>query len=107
MAEYYHIYNYRDYPARTIAVFVCGLRADSRIMQELAGTNHSIDTLLRARMVDSLSWLVWSKTVDGEKNRNHPKSILEMLTNPQPEKECKGFNTADEFERAREEILRG
>lgn len=58
-------------------------------------------------MVDSLTWLVWSKTVDGERNRNHPRSVLEMLINPKTEKECKGFSSVDEFERAREQIIRG
>ena len=34
MAEYYHIYNYRDYPARYIATLVAGLRPESRVCLE-------------------------------------------------------------------------
>lgn len=95
-------------PARTTAVLACGLRAESRIMQKLAGINYETDTLLLANMVDSLAWLVWSKTRDGEHNRNHPKSIYRLLMNPDEYKpKCERFNTADEFERARNEIVRG
>lgn len=30
---------------------------------------------LIAGMVDSLRWLVWSKTKDGQHNRNHPQPL--------------------------------
>ena len=33
------------------------------------------DRMLAAAMVNDLAWLVWSKTKDGEKNRNRPKPI--------------------------------
>ena len=32
--------------------------------------------MLLGRAVDALNWLVWSKTKDGHKNRNRPKSVL-------------------------------
>lgn len=98
----------RTISARTLAILACGLRADSRIMRNLAGVEHDIDTLLMANMVDSLSWLVWSKTKDAEHNRNKPQSVYKLLTNPDENKaECERFATANDFERAREEILRG
>lgn len=61
-----------------------------------------------ASMVDSLAWLVWSKTKDAEKNRNHPKSVYKLLANPEiTKKDCRGFNSAEDFERARLEIIGG
>lgn len=38
--------------------------------------DYATQELLLGRAVDALNWLVWSKTKDGHKNRNRPKSVL-------------------------------
>lgn len=63
-------------------------------------------TILSALAVDYLALLAWSKTKDAQKNRNHPESIYEKLMNPVKKKQTKGFNSAEEFERARMQIIR-
>lgn len=52
-------------------------------------------------MVDELSFLSWSKTKDAEKNRNRPKSVLEIMTSKPKENDVKGFKTGEQFEAAR------
>ena len=77
----------------------------------MSGYELPIDTLLLAACSDSLNWLVWSKTKDGEKGINKPDSIFDALTKKKDKKENKNeiiaFNSADEFERMKQEILKG
>lgn len=68
--------------------------------------NIDTQTILSALAVDYLALLTWSKTKDAQKNRNHPESIYEKLMNPVKKKQTKGFNSAEEFERARMQIIR-
>lgn len=68
--------------------------------------NIDTQTILSALAVDYLALLAWSKTKDAQKNRNHPESIYEKLMNPLKKKQTKGFNSAEEFERARMQIIR-
>lgn len=68
--------------------------------------NIDTQTILSALAVDYLALLAWSKTKDAQKNRNHPESIYEKLMNPVKKKQTKGFNSAEEFERARMQIIR-
>lgn len=68
--------------------------------------NIDTQTILSALAVDYLALLAWSKTKEAQKNRNRPESIYEKLMNPVKKKQTKGFNSAEEFERARMQIIR-
>ncbi|EEF93193.1 hypothetical protein CATMIT_02144 [Catenibacterium mitsuokai DSM 15897] len=68
--------------------------------------NIDTQTILSALAVDYLALLAWSKTKDAQKNRNRPESIYEKLMNPVKKKQTEGFNSAEEFERARMQIIR-
>ena len=50
---------------------------------------------------------MWSKTKDGQKGRNQPKSIVDSINNPIREKEGMSFNTGEEFEKMKLKILKG
>lgn len=67
--------------------------------------NVSLNTLLLASIVDRLTYILWSKTKDGEKNRNRPKSLVDILNKAPKEKEEQVFMTGEEFEKMREKIL--
>lgn len=43
--------------------------------QDPESANWSLDALLLAEVADSLKWLQWAKTKDGQRNRNPPKPI--------------------------------
>lgn len=106
LAETYNIYNYKQLPATLVAVYVVGLRDDSRIKMKLANQKVNFTTLLLASAVDRLSLLLWSKTKDGQKGRNRPKSIVDMLNKQHKQPENLGFSSGEEFEKARQQLLR-
>lgn len=103
LAETYHIFNYRQLPATTVATLACGLKADSRIKTTMAGVKVSPpNSLLYALIVDELRSLRWGLMGD---KKHMPVFVTEMMANGLPEKETRGFNTAEEFERKRREII--
>lgn len=103
LAETYGILNYRALPVELLAVLSIGLREDSRIKMKLSGAKVLPDILLLAEAVDRLGLLFWSKTVDGQKGINQPKSIVSMLTGEKQESNIMSFDTSEDFD---EEWLR-
>lgn len=109
LAETYHIYDYRQLPLKTIAVFSVGLRNTSRIKMKLSKQNVDIDTLILAGISDKLSGWLWSQSKDGQKNINQPVSLVDVITNNKPkakEKEVVVFTSGEDFESRRNEIIR-
>ncbi len=68
--------------------------------------NIDTQTILSALAVDYLALLAWSKTKEAQKNRNRPESIYEKLMNPVKKKPAKSFNSAEDFEKARMQIIK-
>lgn len=106
LAEIYGIFDYRQLPADAVAAFSVGLRDDSRIKMALSGQKVSLGTILLAGVVDRLSILIWQKTKDGQNNSNRPQSLVESLTSEPKGREEVAFETSEDFEKAREEILK-
>ncbi|WP_270597385.1 DUF5361 domain-containing protein [Enterococcus asini] len=107
LAETYHIFDYEQLPLTTVAVFSCGLREDSRIKMRLANQMVTMDTMLSATIVDRLGTLIWFKTKDGQKGKNRPPLILESLNFNPKEKDVTIFDSGEEFEKRRLELLGG
>ena len=106
LAETYQIYDYKQLPLPTVAVFSCGLSENSRIKMKLSSQQASLDTILLAGIKDALSLILWSKTKDGVKGINEPKSILEIITGQKTkEKSDIVFNSGEDFEKYRNELL--
>ena len=89
LAQYYNIYNYLELDVNFIATLACGLPEESRCMRALTNQKLTIEQTLLSLIVDRLSWLVWAKTKDGQKGRNKPESVYEILTK---EKEYGTYN---------------
>ena len=108
LAETYHIYDMRSFKASYIAILAAGLREDSRVMMLFSGNKIRPSLLLQAASLDKLALLWWAETKDGQKNRNRPESVVESLTkeNKQTEEPPIVFESAEEFNRAREEMLK-
>lgn len=68
--------------------------------------NADLETLLLAAIADRLSILCWKDTKDGMNGRNKPEMILDAFLN---EKKCdfKVFDSIEDFEKARKDILNG
>lgn len=107
LAETYHIYDYKSLPLSRVAIFAVGLKGNSRIKMKMSGLKCPLDTLLLASVVDRLSVLVWQRTKDGADGRNRPESMLSRLLGTEDNRETEVFSTPEEFERRREEILKG
>ena len=105
-AETYHIYDIEGLPASYAATLASGLRHDSRTVMEMSGQKVKTDTWLMAAITDAVQLLWWSKTKNGAKNRKKPVSIVRALTEAPRKKEVAAFDTATEFEKARERMLR-
>lgn len=88
-------------------VLAVGLPDASRIKMKINNRTLTTTQMLLAFAVDSLNYLVWTKTKDGEKGRNRPKSIINIINNETKANETKGFETPEEFERERNRLLRG
>ena len=107
LAETYHILNYRGLSPKLVAVLCIGLSDDSRIKKEISNRKLNLDEFLLAALVDRMSLLVWLKTEDARHDRNRPKSILGALEDKREKSKYQGFDTIEEFERKRAELLRG
>lgn len=109
LAETYQIYDYRQLPPTRIAVFSLGLKSESRIKMSLNNQSVPIDTLLLAGISDRLSTLVWFKTEDGQKGKNRPPSMVDLLTGNKTEtkKDVIIFNSGEDFIRTRNELMGG
>jgi hypothetical protein len=103
LAETYQIYNYRQLPPSTVAIFSIGLRDDSRIKMKLSGAKVSPNILLLSGIVDRLNLLLWTKTKDAEKGINKPKSILDELYNKKSD--ISAFASGKEFEEERQRLI--
>ena len=102
-AETYHIYDLYQHPCEYVATLAVGLPDDSRIMMKLKGLRVKPELLALGHVADSLRTLVWFKTKDGQKNRNRPPSILELLekisggTQKDDDEELRGFESGEAF----------
>lgn len=106
LAETYHIYDYNQMPPSQVAIFAIGLRNDSRIKLKMTGAKFPIDTLLLSAITDAVRLLLWSKTKDGSKGINQPKSILSGLYQRDSEK-VTSYSSGKDFEMARKRLLEG
>ena len=109
LAETYGIYDMGSLPARTVAILASGLRDNSRIKMKLTGMKVDSDLLLLAYAVDRLGILIWQQTKDGQRGRNQPESIAEKILRDDSDRAVRrghAFNSGEEFEKARERILK-
>ena len=109
-AEYYHIYDLASIKARTAAVLACGLPPDSRTIRQLSGQKLTLDTYLQAGILDSMQMLIYLYLKKNYKGKyKKPESIINKLSGlgKEDENEIRSFRTAEEFERARAQLLKG
>lgn len=108
-AETYKILNIRELPASLLATLAAGLPEDSRIKSRMSRKDNEPavknDTLLLARIADLLALIVWSRTEDGQKGKNKPKSIVSIMLgkNDESDNDMELFDEPDEFKRAWEQ----
>lgn len=108
LAQDYGVFDYKGLSVKLLATLACGLRENSRIKMALSNVNVSQSTMLMAAAVDKLSFLAWAQTADGQKGRNRPKSVLQLfLGKTEIDSPLMIFDTGEDFENARQKILKG
>lgn len=105
LAETYQIYDYKQLPPTKVAVFCLGLRNDSRIKMKLNGQTVPFDIMLLAAIADRLSTLVWFQTADGQKGRNRPTMLTNLLLKKEQENDVEAFHSGEEFEKERQRLI--
>lgn len=107
LAETYGILDMEALPVDKLAVLSFGLRDNSRIKLKMSGMGTSFDRLMLAGCFDKLSWLQWSRSKAAEDGTPPPKSIYGMLAGiPEPRGETEAYDTPEEYEAAREKIIK-
>lgn len=106
LAEIYHIYDYKQLPPSKVAVFSIGLKEESRIKMAMNNQRVPLNTLLLAGISDHLATANWLNSKEGQEGTNRPQSILMKLLEIEPaEKENVSFESGEDFERTRNEML--
>lgn len=105
LCETYGIIDYRKYTLELIATLALGLPDDSRIKTKLAGLPAAKSTITQAAILDRLNTLIWLRTKDAVKGRNRPASIVQQLYDAARPKNVQGYDSGEEFMRAREALL--
>ena len=109
LAETYQIYDYRQLSPQRVAVFSLGLRENSRIKMKLSNQVVPIETLLLAGISDKLSTLVWFQTKDGQKGKNRPTMLTDLLNRKEVEnkRDVIIFDSGEEFKEVRNQLIVG
>ncbi|MDD3185909.1 MAG: DUF5361 domain-containing protein [Anaerostipes sp.] len=110
LAEIYGIFDYRALPVKLLATLSCGLRENSRIKMKLNNLEADTRTILLSMVADSLAFIAWSKTEDGMKNKQRPKSILSQIMGMDREDSSSSnmvFDSLDEYKAAWKKIVKG
>lgn len=102
LAETYQIYNYRSLPVKLVATLSVGLRENSRIKMEINGDKIPLDTSMLVLLLDSIHMLRWE--LSGAKGKK-PESIYLKITETKKESDVMAFNSGEEFEEYRKQIL--
>lgn len=109
LAEYYNIYEHERIAPLKVAILACGLRDDSRIKMKISGCNVSTDTIIKAAILDNLSFIAWTKTKDAQSGKNAPESLVAKLQGKDKKEndDVFTFENPDDFFEMRESILKG
>lgn len=107
-AEYYGIYNYRDYSLRYVATLADGLRENSRIKMALSDSTVSFETLILANILDATNFIAWTKTESARNNTNRPKSLVASIRGDKPNNtgDYVVYDSPADFEEARAKLMR-
>lgn len=104
LAETYHVFDMRGLSPKLVAILAVGLSDSSRIKRKAANRRLTFEETMIAAILDRTNMLLWAKTRDAQRGANRPKSILDALENPK-EKDFKVFNSIEDFEQKRKELI--
>lgn len=105
-AETYHVYAWRQLPARTAATLAAGLSPDSRIMRRLSGVPAKLEHILLAIIADACTLSVWQRSKAAAEGTPPPTSLYKTLFGDKNSSRGSGFNDGASFDQWRENMMR-
>ena len=93
----------------TQAALADGLPAESRSKRRITGQKYPDEILMLALILDTVRGIAWRQTENGVLGKNPPPSMYEVLTGQkqtEPERDFMVYGSGEDFEAARNEILR-
>lgn len=99
LAETYHIFSYKSHKPSFIATLLSGLKDDARIAMRMAGVTADTKTRLLAMIADLIR--AFGGSFDGENG----VSIYDSFFRTQKSKKTVGFDTVEDYEKRRNEII--
>lgn len=107
-AEIYHIFAWRQLPARLAATLAAGLTPDSRIKLKLSGSPGPVNSMLLAMILDCCRLIFWQHSRSAFEGKKPPPSLFKQLYGkPNKEQPDKGFASGKDFSVWREKMLNG
>ena len=106
MAEYYHVLDIDGLPVNTLAALASGLPPYSRSKQKYTGQKIPDQISMLALLIDGVNRIAWMMSENGRKGKNRPKSLYAALMAPEKERDMNAYLSGQDFENARNEILR-
>ncbi|MDD4369411.1 MAG: DUF5361 domain-containing protein [Oscillospiraceae bacterium] len=102
LAETYRVYSLSQLPMTSVARLAVQLPPNSRVKLRMAGMTAPLDTLLLAKISDTLALLWWAKSKDAQHNRNRPQSLTAvMLDKHNTAGDVQAFDSPAAYERVR------
>lgn len=105
MAEVYGVYELRGLPLMTAARLACGLPEDCRARLKIRGERFSFDRLLSILTFDALAQVRYYAARAAGFKPQFPQPMYRLFA-PQSREGIEGFDSAEEFERERERLLK-
>lgn len=105
-AETYHVYAWRQLPARTAATLAAGLSPDSRIMRRLSGVPAKLEHILLAIIADACTLSVWQRSKAAAEGTPPPTSLYKTLFGDKNFSRGSGFDDGAAFDSWRENMMR-
>lgn len=105
-AEFYHIYDWNQFPLQRQAVLACGLPEKSRIIRKLTKQKAPLDTVLLMAVVDSIRSLEFTYiSAHSKKKPKKPESLLSALGKDKSSNDVQAYDSVEDFEKARAKII--
>lgn len=105
MAETYKVLDMYSLPLFLFATLACGLPKNSRIMTRLSGVNVPFNDMILGRLLDTVSYVLYTLQVLGGAKPQEPKSVVEAMIGVSNGKEA-SFMTREDFEKERKLIMK-
>lgn len=106
-AEFYHIYDWNQFPLKRQAILACGLPEQARIIRKLTQQKAPLETVLLMAAVDSIREFEYQYiAAHSKKKPKKPESLLAAFQKDKT-KEVRAYETVNDFEKARARIIGG